>query len=467
MHPDQYDNDDPDWAGGSSGKSTARSTFPLVRVLLIALCVLGALFMIAQFGMRGGAIAQTKAPQTQAGNSAQESAPTSTARAELSPIGSASSINVSAEGANTILEINLDRALPYRIFSLSSPSQRLVIDTGRVNFRFEGSGTGRAPGGGLITGVRFAQKSDTQSRFVLDLTGPVRVVAHELDGRLGGRLLRITLTASSAREFSQMAPIAAGRLPTAAITSTAPIPATAAPMRRNRYTVVIDPGHGGRDPGAIGQSRTFYEKHATLASGLLLRDFLSADPRFNVIMTRNTDVYLTLQQRIDLARDRRADLFISLHADAAPPEARVNGATVYTLSAEGSQRSRRLLNSENWNVVPESATSDSEVKEILNDLTRRDTTNQSSLFAQTLLTSLGRVGPLTRSSHRQAGFYVLLSPTVPAVLLEMGFMTDREDEARLQDPAFRARQMRATSQAIINYFESRPTSATTAPAGTK
>jgi N-acetylmuramoyl-L-alanine amidase len=285
---------------------------------------------------------------------------------------------------------------------------------------------------------------------VLDLTGPVTVARHEMASRLGGRTLRLVLAAATPAAFAAMAPISEGRMPGTRQANAEP--GAQAPARKARYTIVIDAGHGGRDPGAIGQSRTFYEKHATLASALLLEEYLRRDPRFNVVMTRRTDIFLTLQQRIDIARERNADLFISLHADAAPADVRVNGATVYTLSEEGVQRSRRLLTTENWNIVPESAADDAEVSSILADLTRRDTTNQSALFAQGLLGALGEVGPLTRSSHRRAGFFVLLSPTVPAVLLEMGFMTDAEDEARLQDPAFRQRQMRATAAAIGTYF---------------
>ena len=170
-------------------------------------------------------------------------------------------------------------------------------------------------------------------------------------------------------------------------------------------------------------------------------------------MTRDTDVYLRLQERIEIARNADADLFVSIHADAAPVDVKVSGATVYTLSEDGSQRSRRLLNNENWAIVPDSVRDDEGVVEILRDLTQRDTKNQSSIFAQTLLDELGSVGPLTRSSHRRAGFYVLLSPTTPAVLLEMGFMTDPDDEARLKDPDFRRRQMQATARSIGRYFD--------------
>ncbi|NJR20634.1 MAG: N-acetylmuramoyl-L-alanine amidase, partial [Hyphomonadaceae bacterium] len=191
----------------------------------------------------------------------------------------------------------------------------------------------------------------------------------------------------------------------------------------------------------------------TLASGIALRDYLRRDRRFEVILTRDTDVFLTLERRILIARDRRADLFISLHADAAPQNVRIRGATVYTLSEEGGQRARRLLNNENWSIAPSNRSQDPSVTDILRDLTQRDTKNQSAIFGQLLIQQLQTAGPVTATSHRRAGFFVLLSPRVPAVLLELGFLTTQEDAARLADPAFRSRQMASAARAISTYFD--------------
>ncbi|MCU0881398.1 MAG: N-acetylmuramoyl-L-alanine amidase [Hyphomonadaceae bacterium] len=448
----------------------AHPRLPLIRILVLIACIIGFVVFVAQVFVRDGASAQT------AGNvaaTATEAAPGGPRRQDaaggtgIPAAASATRLTVNADGEATVIEIALNRAVPYRIFALSNPTRRLVIDTARVDFNFRDASSGRASGAGAVGGVRFAQKSQTESRFVLDLAQPVTVTSHTLDNRLGGRVLRITLAPATPEAFAALPLISEGRMPQATQAAPARGADPRGPARKARYVIVIDAGHGGRDPGALNQAQDFYEKQATLASALVLRDYLRRDRRFDIVMTRSTDVYLTLEQRITIARDRRADLFISLHADAAPPEARVNGATVYTLSEEGSQRSRRLLNNDNWRIVPESVADDREVADILNDLTRRDTTNQSALFAQTLLTGLGEVGPLTRSSHRVAGFFVLLSPTVPAVLLEMGFMTNLEDEARLRDPQFRDRQMRATANAIIRYFDARPGSAGAAPVGSK
>jgi N-acetylmuramoyl-L-alanine amidase len=238
------------------------------------------------------------------------------------------------------------------------------------------------------------------------------------------------------------------------VAASLPVPAPLKQGRNGRrFVVVIDPGHGGKDPGSNGLGGTLIEKNVTLASAIALRSHLQRDRRFEVILTRETDIFLTLERRILIARDRRADLFISLHADAAPPTARVAGATVYTLSEEGGQRARRMLNSDNWSIAPANRAQDQSVLDILRDLTQRDTKNQSAIFGQGLIDQIRRVGPVTASSHRRAGFFVLLSPRVPAVLFEMGFLTDTEDATRLGDPQFRNQQMAAASRAIGGYFD--------------
>lgn len=353
-------------------------------------------------------------------------------------------------GEVTVVSVRLDQPIDFRIFALPQPSPRLVIDMPRLNFAVGDGRAGRLAGGGAVDSFRFAHKSQAESRIVIDLKAPMRVQKQEIVGTLGGRVLRLDLVPTSAEVF------ASGAMPPQVATPAASLPVPA-PLRQGqngrRFVIVIDAGHGGKDPGAIGLEGTLLEKEVTLASAIALRDYLRRDPRFEVILTRNNDLFLTLEKRILIARDRRADLFISLHADAAPPTARVNGATVYTLSEEGGQRARRLLNNDNWSIAPSNQTQDQSVLDILRDLTQRDTKNQSAVFGQGLVDQIKRVGPVTATSHRRAGFFVLLSPRVPAVLLEMGFLTNAEDAARLADPKFRARQMAATARAIGLYFD--------------
>jgi N-acetylmuramoyl-L-alanine amidase len=385
-----------------------------------------------------------------------ETFPTSaSAQAQVRPTSQAgpgriSGMSASQSGASTIVTIRVDRPLDARIFSLAQPSPRLVLDVPRVTFGIGNGQSGTVAGGAGVNGFRFAQKSATESRIVIDLKGPMRVARQEVVNVLGGRALRLELVPTSMEVFASAAPPPQAAAPAASL----PVPA---PLKQGqngrRFVIVIDAGHGGKDPGAQGLEGRLVEKEVTLASAIALRDYLRRDRRFEVILTRDSDVFLTLERRILIARDRRADLFISLHADAAPPTARVNGATVYTLSEEGGQRARRLLNNDNWSIAPSNRTQDESVIEILRDLTQRDTKNQSAIFGQGLIDQIRRVGPVTATSHRRAGFFVLLSPRVPAVLLEMGFLTNNEDAQRLGDPAFRSRQMASTARAISDYFD--------------
>jgi N-acetylmuramoyl-L-alanine amidase len=348
---------------------------------------------------------------------------------------------------STYISIKTNRDFNYRIFSLTQPSTRLVIDFDRAAWKFGSPNGGLIAGKGLIKQIRYALKSEHQSRIVLDLQQPAKVISQQFSNEISGRFLVIRLANTDLKTFASQQP---AQLPK----STKLIAPVSLKSGKQKYTIVIDAGHGGHDPGALGITKGVFEKDVTLASAILLRDNLRRDQRFNVIMTRSSDVFLPLEKRIIIARDLRADLFISLHADSAGT-AKAQGATVYTLSEEGGDRSRRLLNRDNWTVVPPNRTNDNTVTEILRDLTQRDTKNQSAVFAENILLNIKDAGPLTSSSHRRAGFFVLLSPTVPAVLLEMGFITDPDDQARLINPEFRNRQMSGVARAIREYFDNK------------
>ncbi|MEI9889448.1 MAG: N-acetylmuramoyl-L-alanine amidase [Caulobacteraceae bacterium] len=196
-----------------------------------------------------------------------------------------------------------------------------------------------------------------------------------------------------------------------------------------RKVIVIDAGHGGHDPGALGGRS--HEKDVTLAAAKTLKARLERSGRFKVVMTRDSDVYIPLEQRVKIARGSNADLFISLHADSGG-DPKVRGATVYTLSDHGVDRATRsVFNGGFINV--QLPGKDLSVKQILLDLTQRTTRNRSGAFAETLLEKISAKTPLLRRSHRDAGYMVLLAPDVPAVLLEMGFITNPDDETNLND----------------------------------
>ena len=219
-----------------------------------------------------------------------------------------------------------------------------------------------------------------------------------------------------------------------------------------RYTIVIDAGHGGMDPGATGQQGTL-EKTVTLAAAKTLRTILLKRKRYNVVMTREADVKVGLASREPIAREAGADLFISLHADALASNA-VRGGSVYTLSEQGTKRSADLAKSSgNYRVYDlEVGDFGEEVGEILFDLAQGRTNNASGQFASALLGHLKGVTPLLNRSHREADLRVLLAPDVPAVLFEMGYMSNAKDEANLTSKKWRNKTMTAVADAIDKYF---------------
>jgi N-acetylmuramoyl-L-alanine amidase len=215
-----------------------------------------------------------------------------------------------------------------------------------------------------------------------------------------------------------------------------------------KKVIVIDPGHGGHDPGALGAQG--YEKDVNLAAALALRERLERSSRYRVVLTREDDTYVPLDQRVRIAQQAGADLFISLHSDSGP-DATVRGASVYTLSDKASNRAARFVRHDDW-FMKASLTGDRGVSDILLDLTQRATKNRSAAFANTLVSHIDGKAPLLRRSQRDAGFMVLLAPDVPAVLLEMGFVTNADDEQFLRDPGQRKRLMNAVGDSIDDYF---------------
>lgn len=223
----------------------------------------------------------------------------------------------------------------------------------------------------------------------------------------------------------------------------------ASQTKRTKKVIVIDAGHGGHDPGASGKATK--EKDVTLASALALKSALEKTGRYTVIMTRETDTYVDLTARVRIARNADADLFISLHADSGSENSTVRGASIYTLSDSGSERAaKKAMVKGDWSLAE--APQDKIVNRILIDLSQRATKNRSSIFAQLVMDNIADSTPLMKTSQRQAGFMVLLAPDVPAVLLEMGFLTNQEDESMLNDSKHRATMMGQVAKGIDQYF---------------
>ncbi|HXM69492.1 MAG TPA: N-acetylmuramoyl-L-alanine amidase, partial [Thermoanaerobaculia bacterium] len=218
--------------------------------------------------------------------------------------------------------------------------------------------------------------------------------------------------------------------------------------------VVVDPGHGGVDPGTTGISG-IYEKELTLAAAKELKRQLEASGRYQVVLTRDKDVFLPLRERVQLARTARAELFISLHADSIGSDSIV-GSSVYTLSEKASDaQAAALAANENKADTIAGANLDGysgEVADILIDLAQRETKNDSAKYAHDLVQELDRSGRMLEHASRSAGFAVLKAPDVPSVLLEMGYLSNPQEERELRDPAYRVRLMTAVKRAVDIYF---------------
>jgi N-acetylmuramoyl-L-alanine amidase len=335
-----------------------------------------------------------------------------------------------------------------------TPAQ--VVDLPAVTLAESPRLTDRA---GLVARIRHGAIAQGGVRIVLDLAARAEIsaplsAAPRQSGQFNIALRRLGSTPQpqTAASVARPAPVVA-RKARASAPAAAPVAAQTTPATQSRV-IVIDAGHGGRDPGAIGRHLGVQEKAVTLKAAQLLADQLRQLGDYTVVLTRDRDRFLELEDRVALARDRQADLFISLHADSNP-NPRARGASVYTLSERGARRARREMDRHDWEIDLGEESRPAIVEQILVDLTQRETKNRSADFAQVLITRLGAVAPLLRNTHRDAGFFVLLAPDVPAVLIELGFLTNREDEARLASDRRLRSKTRAIARAVDDFFTDR------------
>lgn len=355
-------------------------------------------------------------------------------------------VRVGEGSSGTRLVIDSNKPLNYRVFSLSAGAERIIIDLPKLRWSIGGltAESGSGPGEGLVSGFRYAHNAANSSRMVLDLSGPAEVsreLALEPTKDAPNYRLVIDLKATSHEKFLQASLNNQSRTR----------PSTHQPARKP--LIVIDAGHGGKDPGSLSRSGR-KEKDVTLAAAETVRDELLKSGRYEVELTRSDDTFIELEDRVAIARKKGANLFISLHADAGP-NSDTRGSSVYTLSADGEKRVDTERHKHDWVMsVERDQTRPVEVNEVLADLVQRETKNQSARFAQMLVPALGEVGwAALQNPHRKKGFYVLLSPDVPAVLLEMGFMTNIHDEANLVSDKHRNRMARGVRAAIDEFFE--------------
>ncbi|WP_022728498.1 N-acetylmuramoyl-L-alanine amidase [Fodinicurvata sediminis] len=351
--------------------------------------------------------------------------------------------------------LELSERPQYRIFTIDDP-YRLVIDLPELDWPDRKETTPQAAG--LVSALRYGLFTPGTSRVVLDLSRPAEVAEILTLPPRDGRQHRLVVDMAEIEPavFRKRAQRKVHRSDDALRQASLAMPSPPQkPARNRRPTIVVDAGHGGVDPGAIGVSGT-REKDLVLTYARALRDKLKGSGRYNVVMTRDDDRFIPLRGRVDIAEKHNGDLFISLHANTNP-SSRVKGASVYTLSENASDaEAAALAAKENRSDViagVDLSNENPDVSQILISLARRDAMNSSKSFANVTVKELGKRVDLLRNTHRFAGFAVLKSTSVPSVLFEIGYMSHPAEEQQLQSAAHRKRLIDGLFQAIDRHFD--------------
>jgi N-acetylmuramoyl-L-alanine amidase len=366
------------------------------------------------------------------------------------------SVRIGDHSDRTRFVVELSDPMDMRTFTLNNPN-RVVIDMPAVEWRL--GGPPRPSGHGSIRSYRYGLFRPGNSRFVVDLNRPVTIsdpLVIPPENGFGYRVV-IDLFPTTQAKFDQSAGWPADlKAREASAERVASLPsAVVQPSTGGRKVIVIDPGHGGIDSGTSGVNGLL-EKNLVLDEGLRLAKALRRNPKFTVHMTRDTDVFIPLRERVNIGRAHHADLFISLHADSNPGSD-VSGLSVYTLSESGSDKeAAALARKENQSDViagVDLGGENSAVAPILIDLEQRDTMNKSSRFAQLIVNSLSRATDiLPRQPHRSAAFVVLKAPDVPSVLIELGYLSNASDAEQMNTAQWRNGVAAAIAGAVERHF---------------
>lgn len=343
------------------------------------------------------------------------------------------------------LDLPLTQPVPYRARLWPDPP-RAVLDFRRLDF----TGLGLVPGGRAVA-LRQGEAGGGWTRLVIELDRPMGIGALNLatDPATGAARLTLQLLAVGPEEFDRQRAALGAEAPPAPV----PLRGRAGPGPRP-LRVVLDPGHGGVDPGAVQGGLS--EAALMLTFGLELAEALRRAGGFEVVLTRETDVFVPLEARIDVATRAGADVFVSLHADALE-DGEASGATVYTLSAEATDAASAALAERHDRAdllgggVDLTGTED-EVALILMDIARTETRPRTERLVQALIGAIrGADLRMHRRPWQQAGFSVLKSADIPSVLIELGFLSSARDRGRLQDPEWRGRMAGALVAALSSW----------------
>jgi N-acetylmuramoyl-L-alanine amidase len=345
------------------------------------------------------------------------------------------------------LALELSQPVPWRLRLMADPP-RLVIDAREVDWTgVEGIGTPET-----VVALRAGRFRPGWSRLVLELSGPQKVLQAGMATGGGSARIELVLGPTDAKSFAAEA--ARADLPEWAAPDAAdlmpPLPEGTGPI-----AVVLDPGHGGIDPGAERDGQT--EAALMLTFARELKEVLVRDGRFRVVMTRDDDVFVPLETRTSIAREAEADLFISLHADALA-EGDAQGATVYTLTADASDEAAAALaerhDRDDLLAGVDLSEQDDVVAEVLMDMARTETAPRTERLAGAVVAAIKAAEiRMHRRPQQTGGFSVLKSPDIPSVLLELGFLSSDRDFRRLSDSKWRAMLAEAILQALVAWSE--------------
>jgi N-acetylmuramoyl-L-alanine amidase len=380
----------------------------------------------------------------------------------------ASDARLAGDAKRTRFVLDLDKAVQFRAFALDDP-YRIVVDIPQVSFQLP-AGTG-SNGRGLVKAFRYGLVMPGGSRIVFDLTGPAKIANSYMLDAANGQPPRLVLELEEVDRASFVQALAPARSPELKPTVADPAisaPASAPPAKPappdNRPVVVIDPGHGGPDNGTRAGEET--EKNLVLAFGLALRDRLEKSGKYRIVMTRTDDTFIPLDDRVHIAHNESAALFVSIHADYLPHnEGDAQGATIYTLSDKASDaEAERLADAENRadaiggvNLTNEPT----DVADILIDLAQRETRTFSNRFARMLMGEMKSTVRMHKRPLKSAGFRVLKAPDVPSVLVELGYVSNKADLEHLVSDSWRAKTVGAMAQAIDAFLAKRLATAAT------
>jgi N-acetylmuramoyl-L-alanine amidase len=384
------------------------------------------------------------------------------AQAQDAPVGAGAATvtggRIAGDAESTRVFFDLDRKVEFSSFYMAGPD-RIVIDAPALLFRFAEAEPMEPRG--LVTFRQFGAITRERSRIVLSLAQPAKITAITVDEIEPGRQYRLVvdIAKSTREEFTALLERqrelvgASGAVVTKGDRVRKPV----TPKKEGRFTVVIDPGHGGIDSGAVGKNGT-EEKNLTLALGKLMKSKITTSGPYDVLMTREEDVFMSLRDRVAFFRQNNADLVISIHADSLRL-AQFRGASIYTLSETASDRlSHELAEMENMADIVgglAASTEDDEVRGILAEFTSRETDRFSMAFSSTLVAELGKGIQLVKNPQRHASFAVLKAPEVPGVLLELGYLSNEEDEKMLLDSKWQDTTATLVASAVNNFFKPR------------